>query len=149
MCVAESKAAKHRRNFQIDTVALFDPKPVLQRAVALEQRVVVVLRHGRVGEARFDVVHLRLHGKQAIEGRAGFFEDGAARMCKAVLREIPDGERVRFDDGAAVGFVEPCQHLQHCRLARAIGAAQANALAVRDLPRHALEQHPITERFCD
>ena len=146
--VGEAEPAQHGRDFQIDAVAVFDPEPILKRAVTLEQRVVVGRRHGAVAEALFDVVHLGLHGEQPIEGRAGFFENGAARVRQAVLREISHGQRVGLDDGAAVGLVEPGEHLEQRGLAGAVRAAQPDALAIRDLPRDVLEQDAIAERLC-
>ena len=61
--VGEAEPAKHRRDLQIDAVSLFDAEAILQRAVALEHRIVLFLRHRCVAEPLLDGVHLVLHGR--------------------------------------------------------------------------------------
>ena len=71
-------------------------------------------------------------------------------LCgEPVLRQVTDGERVGSHDGAAVGFVEPGEHPQQRGLAGAIRAAQADAIAIADLPRHLIEQDPLAEGLCE
>ena len=91
--VAEAEAAQHRRDLQIDVVPVLDAEAILQRAVALEQRVVLVLRHRRIAEALFDVVHLRFHVQQIGERGARFVENRAPGVREAVLRQVADGQR--------------------------------------------------------
>ena len=74
---------------------------------------------------------------------------GAPGVREAVLRQVADGERRRLDDGAAIGLVEAGEHLQQRGLAGAVRAAQADALAVRDLPRDVLEQYAFAEGLGD
>ena len=53
----------------------------------------------------------------------------------------PDG----LDDEARVGLLEPGEHLEQRRLAGAVRPAQADALAIVDLPADRVEQHAIAE----
>ena len=69
----------------------------------------------------------------------------AARVGEAVLREVADGERGRLEDRAGIGLVDAGHHAEQRRLARAVRTAQADALAVRDLPRDVVEEHAIAE----
>jgi hypothetical protein len=70
-------------------------------------------------------------------------------VIEPILRKVADGETGWFDDAATVGLVEPRQHLQQRRLAGAVGAAQADAFAVVDLPAHGVEQHSIAEGLAE
>ena len=90
-------------------------------------------------------MHLRLHVEQRLEGAAGLLEDGAARVGEAVLRQVADGQPGRLDDGAGVGLLETGQHLEQRGLAGAVRAAQADAVAVADLPGDVLEEGPDAE----
>src|SRR4029079_15192637 len=80
-------------------------------------------------------------------GEAGFLAQRAAGVREPVLRQIADGQPRGLDDRAAVRLVDPGEHLEERRLAGAVGAAQADALAVVDLPGEVVEQDPIAERF--
>ena len=122
--VGEAEPAQHGGDFQIDAVAVFDAEAILQRAVAFEQRVVVGRRHGAVAETLLDAVHLGLHRQQLAERRAGFVENGVARVRQAVLRQIAHGQRVGLEDGAAVRLVEAGEHFQQRGLAGAVRAAE-------------------------
>src|SRR4029077_15322612 len=53
--------------------------------------------------------------------------------------------RVLF--AAALGLIPPGDHAQQRRLAGAVRAAQADALAIGDLPRHVVEEHTVAEGF--
>ena len=66
-------------------------------------------------------------------------------MRQAVLRQVADGQRGRLEDRARVGLVEPGHHLQQRGLAGAVRTAQADALAIRDLPRDVVEEDAIAE----
>ena len=147
--VAEAEPAKHRRDLQIDAVALFDAKAILQRAVALEHRLVLCGRHRWVAEPLLDGVHLVLDVEQIGERGARLVEDRSSGVVEAVLRQIADRERRGLDDLSLVGPLEPRHHLQQRRLAGAVGAAQPDALAGRDLPGHVFEERALAERFCD
>jgi hypothetical protein len=94
-----------------------------------------------------DVVHFGLGVEQRLKRAAGFLEHGPSGMAEAVLRQIADREARRLDHEPAVGLVDASQHLEQRRLAGAIRAAQADALAIVDLPVDGFEQDAIAERF--
>ena len=143
----EAEALEHRRRLQLDRVAVAMPEAVLQIAVAREHLVVLGLRDRGVAEPILDVVHLGFHGEQIAEGARRFVEERPAAVREAVLREVADRQRRGLEDGARVGLVEARHHLEQRRLAGAVGAAQADAFAVGDLPRDVVEEDPIAERL--
>ena len=61
----EAEALQHRRRFQLDAVAVAEPKPFLKIAVAAEHRVVFGLGNRRVAEPLLERVHLGLDGAAA------------------------------------------------------------------------------------
>jgi hypothetical protein len=85
--------------------------------------------HRPVTETLLDLVHLQLDAQQIGECGARFVEDRAPRMRQAVLGQVSDGQRRRFDDGAAVRLVEAGKHLQQRRFPCAVGAAETHAFA--------------------
>src|SRR5688572_488505 len=87
------------------------------------------------------------HVEQRLEGEAGLFVQRAAAVAQTVLRQVADRQAGRFDDQAAVGFLEPGEHLEQRRLAGAVRAAQTDALAIVDLPADVVEENAIAERF--
>ena len=98
--------------------------------------------HRGVAEAVLDVVHLRLHVEQRLEGAAGLLEDGAAAVREAVLGQVADGQPGGLDHGAGVGLLEAGEHLEQRGLAGAVRAAQADAVAVANLPGDVFEEGP-------
>ena len=82
-----------------------------------------------------------------LEGAAGLVEDAVAGMAQAVLGEVPNRQAARSDDGARVGLLEACQHLQERRLAGTVWSAESDALAIADLPRHVIDELPVSERL--
>ena len=64
---------------------------------------------------------------------------------EAVLRQVADRQVGRLDDAAGVRLVEPGQHLEQRRLAGAVRPAQADAIAVADLPGDVVEQRAVAE----
>ena len=66
-------------------------------------------------------------------------------MRQAVLRQVADGQVGRLDDAAGVRLVEPGQHLEQRRLAGAVRPAQADTIAVADLPGDVVEQRAVAE----
>src|SRR5262245_25780389 len=70
-------------------------------------------------------------------------------MRQAVLRQIADRQVRRFDDPARIRFLETGEHFQQRGLAGAVGAAQADTVSVRDLPRDVVDQSPVAERFAE
>ena len=144
---AEAKAAQDRRDAQVHAVAVGEAEAILQLAVADQHRVVLVLRDRRVAKPVLDVVHLGLDVEQRLKRAAGFLEDRAARVRQPVLRQVADRQVGRLDDRARVRLVEAGEHLQQRGLAGAVRAAQADAVAVRDLPRDVVDQGAVAERF--
>ena len=61
-------------------------------------------------------------------------------MGEAVLRQVAERQRIRLLDDAGVGLVEAREHLEQRRLAGPVRAAQADAVAVADLPGDVLEK---------
>jgi hypothetical protein len=96
-----------------------------------------------------DVVHLRLHVEERLEGAARLLEHGAARVGEAVLRQVADGQPCRLHDGAVVRVLQAGQHLEQRGLAGAVRAAQADAVAVTDLPGDVFEERPDAEGLGD
>ncbi len=113
----------------------------------MQHRVVLGFGNRRVAEPILERVHLRLHRDQVGEGARRLFEDGVTRVGQAVLRQVADGQRGRLEDGARVGLVDAGHHLEERGLAGAVGAAQADAFAVGDLPRDVVEQDAVAEGF--
>ena len=70
-------------------------------------------------------------------------------MRQAVLRQVAERQRVGFLDEAGVGLVEAGEHLEQRGLAGAVRPAQADAIAIADLPGDVLEQGLLAERLCD
>src|SRR5690606_8546935 len=99
------------------------------------------------GHPLLERVHLRLQREQGRESLAGLFEDRAAGVLDAVLRQVPDGEIGGTDDRAAVRLLESGEHAPQGRLAGAVRSAEADTLAVVDLPRHVVEQDALAERL--
>ena len=55
---------------------------------------------------------------------------------------------VRPEDGAVVGLVEAGEHPQQRGLAGAVRAAQADPVAVADVPGHVVEEDALAEATC-
>ncbi len=102
-----------------------------------------------VAEPLLERCDLGAHVEQRLEREAGLFAQRAAAVVQPVLRQIADRQARGLDDVPAVGLVEPREHLQQRRLAGAVRAAQADALAVVDLPADGVEQDAIAERFAE
>jgi hypothetical protein len=107
----------------------------------------LLVRGVLVPEAIFQRRDLRLHVEQRLECETDLFPQRATAVGQTVLRQVADREPGRLDDRPAVGLVDPGEHLQQRRLAGAVGAAQADTLAVVDLPRDCVEQNAFAERF--
>ena len=141
----EAEALQDGRGLQLDRIAVTEAEAILEVAVAAEHRSVFRLGDGRVAQAVLEDVHLRLHREQIGEGAARFFEHRLAGVVEAVLRQVADRQRRRLEDRAGVRLVEAGHHLQQRGLAGAVGSAEADALAHRDLPRHMVEQDATAE----
>ena len=68
---------------------------------------------------------------------------------QAVLRQIADGQPRGLDDQAAVRLVEAGEHLEQGRLAGAVRAAEADPLAVVDLPVDGVEEDAVAKRLAE
>ena len=64
---------------------------------------------------------------------------------QAILWQIPNRQPRWLHDSARIGFLESPQDLQQRGLPGAVRAAQADTLAVADLPRHVIEQGAVAE----
>ena len=146
---AEAESAQHGGDAQVHAVAVRQAEAVLQVGIAVEHRLVIGVRHAGVAQAVLDVVHLRLHVQERLEGAARFLEHRPARVGQAVLRQVADGEARRFDDGARVRVLEAGQHLEQGGLAGAVRAAEADTVAVPDLPGDVFEQRADPEGLGD
>ena len=102
-----------------------------------------------MAEPLFQIGNLVADVEQRLERERGLFAERVAAVGQAVLRQIADRQAGGLDDGAAVRFVEPGEHPQQRGLAGAVRAAEADTLAVVDLPRDAVEQGSVAERFCE
>src|SRR4051812_42561865 len=103
------------------------------------------LRDRLVRQPMLDVVHFGLDVEERLKRRADFLEDGAAAVTQAVLRQVPDRQRRRLDDVPGVGLVEAAEHLEQGGLAGAVRSAQADTLAVSNLPRNVVQEDAIAE----
>src|SRR5688500_10405282 len=68
-------------------------------------------------------------------------------MRQAVLRQVAECQRIGFLDDAAIRLVEAGEHLEQRGLAGAVRPAQADAIAIADLPGDVLEEDLLAERF--
>jgi hypothetical protein len=104
-----------------------------------------LLGHGRVAEPMLDLVHLVFEVEERLERTAGFFEHGAAGVRQPVLRQVADCQVGRSDNAAGVGLLVARQHAEQRGFSGAVWSAQADTLAVVDLPGDAIEQDPVAE----
>ena len=144
----ESEAAEDRRHLQVDAVAFGEAEAVAQLAVAIEH--LRLLGFGRLRRSPIRSSSACISAFIASSGakaRRRLLEHRAPAVLEAVLGQIADGQSRRLDDGAAVGLVQARQHPEQRRLARAVGPAQADALAIVDLPGDRVEQHAVAERL--
>ena len=75
----------------------------------------------------FERVDLREH-------RHAFIEDRAAAKRDAILRQITGANALHHVDGAVIEPLDAGEHFQQGRLARSVGADNADALLRRDQP---------------
>ena len=143
----EAQPAQDRRDLEVDAIALATPELVLQLAVAGQHELVLRLRHRVVAQPLFEGGNLVAHVQKGLEGEPSLFAKGAAGVMEPVLRQIANRHSRRLDHQAGVRLVEAGQHLEQRRLAGAVRAAEADALAVVDLPVDGVEQHAIAERL--
>src|SRR5262249_42803098 len=94
-----------------------------------------------------EAVHLGFHREEVRERARRFVDERAPAVREAILREVTYRQRGRLEDRARIRLVEARHHPQQRRLAGAIRAAQADALAIGDLPGDVVEEHTIAERL--
>ena len=128
-------------------IAVGEAEAILHFAVARSIASCSASLSDGVAEPLLEVVHLGLHFEQRLEREARLVHDRAAAVRQAVLRQIAERQRVGLLDDAGVGLVEARQHPQQRRLAGAVRSAQADAIAIADLPGDVLEQGLLAERF--
>ena len=143
----KTETPKHRGDFGLDVVSAPVSEGLLHIAVAFEHLIVFGGGDFRIAESSFEVTHLPLNGKHVIEGFTGFFEEGAAAMRQALLREIPNGQTAGPRDHACVGLIESGHHAKQCRLAGAVRTAQSDSVARLDLPGRRVEEDVCAERL--
>ena len=142
-----TQAAQDRVNLQIDAVAFEPPEALLQLAVAAQHPGMLRLVHVVVCEPIFERGDLGAHVEQRLERLPRFIEERASRVLESVLRQVADRQPCRLHDLSAVGLFEPRQHLEQRRLARAVRSAEADPLAVVDLPADGIEEDAVAERL--
>ena len=142
---AEAETLKHRRRLEVDAVPLAEPESILEVAVAREHRVVLGFGNRLVAEPFLEAVHLGLHGQEVRKCARRLVEDGPAIVRQAILRQIADGERRRFENGARIGLVESRHHAEQRRFSGAVWPAETDAFAFGDLPGDVVEKHTIAE----
>ncbi len=141
----EAEALEDRGGLELDAVAVAEAELVLQIAVAREHRVVLRFGDARIAEAPLEAVHLGLDCQERRERARRLLEHRVAGVREAVLRQVADGERRGREDGARVGLVEARHHPEEGGLAGAVGAAEAHALTVGDLPGDVVEEGAVAE----
>jgi hypothetical protein len=116
--------------------------------VTLEQLLVtaaVVVARSR--QRIFDAVLLFLEVEELLEGQHHLVVDRAAMVDDAVLREVPDRGACGHADGPLVRLLDAGEHAEQGGLAGAVGAAEADAIALLDVPRHVLEEDALAVMF--
>ena len=145
VALREPEALEHLRHPQVDAVPLFAAEELREVVVADEERFVLAIGQRRIGQRVFDAIDFGAGVEERLKRGRRFVDERAAGMVEAILREIPDGRRGRLDDQALVGVVEPGQDAQERGLAGSVRSAQADAVAVADLPGDVFEQHAFAE----
>src|SRR5262249_371859 len=88
-------------------------------------------------------VLLVLEGEQLLEGEHDLVVDGPPLVDDPVLGQVAN-RRVRgHPDLARVRLFEPREHSQERRLARPIGAGEADPVALLDVPGHVLQEDAV------
>ena len=87
------------------------------------------------------------HVEEIGERKARFVLQRVTAVRQPILRQVADREAVRLDDDARVRLLEAGEHLEQRGLARAVRAAQPDALLVIDLPGDVVEQDALAERL--
>ncbi len=100
-----------------------------------------------LGQCVFNARQFLARVEERPERLRDFVHQSPTGVRQPILWQVTDGEACGSDDGARVGLVEPGEHPQERGFARAIGPAQADAIAVRDLPGDAVEQYTLAEPF--
>jgi hypothetical protein len=128
-----------------------------ERLAALEQRRLALddARHAvevrgqrRVGELRLDPRQVALERRELGARVADRLAHGA-RVARDELRQVRDDRAAAERDGARVGLVRARQHAEQRRLARAVGADQADPRPGRQLQVEPVEDAAPAERLHD
>ena len=74
----EAEPAQHRRDLELDLIAVAQAEAILHLAVAREHRLVLRFGQRRIAEPLLERVHLGLQIEQGLEREAGLVHDGAS-----------------------------------------------------------------------
>ncbi len=130
---------------QLDAETVLAPVEVREVVIPLEEALVLAVGQPGIGQGVFDAIDFGARFKERQKGEGGLIDERASGVFEAVLRQVADGEAGRSDDEAPIGLVEPGENPQQGRLARAVWAAEADAVAVSDRPRDVVEEYPFAE----
>ncbi len=129
VALGESEPLKHLADFGRHLVAAAVAEGLLQLGVALQILVAVML-----GDLPLEASQLRLHRHQFAQRRVNLVEQGPPLMLEPFLRQVADGGALGDLHPSVVDVDLPGKQPQQCRLAGAILAAQADAIAGADVP---------------
>src|SRR5262245_44076621 len=133
---SETQPAENDLGLRLQTVATERLEAVLDLAVALGGRLGGRgIRH-EGGEA----LQLRLEAPDLVEAGERLGEDGARLARAYFLRKIPDADSAVAMHAAGVRLLHAGEDAAESRLPGAVGAAETNALAAADAPRHLVEE---------
>ncbi len=140
----EAQAAQDRARLRLEPVAAQRLEAVLQLAVPLGQR----LARRRLQRARH-VLHLTLERPHRLETAQRLGQHRAGHLAGGLLRQVADGHAARPAHLSGVGLLHPRQDPAEGRLAGAVGADQADALALGDPPGDVAEEELAAEALRD
>ena len=130
----EAEAREDLPRPRLERVAVEGVEARLHLAEALDQGLELVEALG-VGHAVLEQVELVGHVGDLAGARHRLLDDGAAVHVAHALLEPPEGHAAVDDHGAGVGRIVAGDHAEDGALARAVGAHQADLLALEEAER--------------